>query len=573
MKAKQNYTAERFETVKEICRWSAERYFDKTMFLCKCKGMYQPMSYEWFGNWMNALGTALMEEGFSGRHILLLGDPTPEWAMTYLTVVSGVGVAVPVESGVSSKELAAIAAFSDATAVIYPKKQAQALSDLKGDFLCLSFEELESRAAKGELFLMGGNRSFLDAEPKGEELCTLSVTRDGKGKYHGVMLSQRNICFAVFEMSKTVYLTDGDVVLSAAPVSPLCRIVCGLLAPVYRGAAVAFSQEMGELTREMRGVRPTVMLATPVLIQRMYESLQANVRRLGLEKHVTRGEKIGNLLPFEGQKREAVRRILPEVHGIFGGRMRMLISAMAPVEVQAAEGFARLGISVLQGYGLTESTCLMALNRDRACLADSVGGTLPDTILDIDDPRNEGVGEVRCQGDHVMMGYYKEPSLTAKIIRGGWLYTGMIGRIDREGDLHLIGRKQDRIVTKKGDVYPQLIEELICKNPFVLSAVVVGYRQKVKDAPRIVAVLCPDQGRMERTWGRGYSPRTVELEMQKAVADANAKLKAYQRVEEHLIHYAELPRTPSGQLQRDQIADYAARFCSPKKQKKRLFRF
>ena len=100
-----------------------------------------------------------------------------------------------------------------------------------------------------------------------------------------------------------------------------------------------------------------------------------------------------------------------------------------------------------------------------------------------------------------------------------------------------------------------------------------SYRQKVKDAPRIVAVLCPDQGRMERTWGRGYSPRTVELEMQKAVADANAKLKAYQRVEEHLIHYAELPRTPSGQPWRDQIADYAARFCSPKKQKKRLFRF
>ncbi|MBR2019215.1 MAG: AMP-binding protein [Clostridia bacterium] len=561
----QNYPTECYPDLRRLYHAVAERYGDKPLFLQKQGVSYTSYSYRRFEREVDALGTALFARGLDGGCILLLGENCYEWALSYMAVICGVGTVVPVDAGTDADTLASLAAHCEAVAVIHSKKSSAALKKLSPSVQKISFDALREWIEEGALHLEGGDRSFLDAPLDPHAMSALLFTSGTHDTPKGVMLSHRNLCFNLSEMCKMIYIDEKDTFLSILPLHHIYECACGFLCPLSRGATVAFGDGLRHLTHDMRWARPTVMLCVPLLIETMHHKLQLNIRKLGMEKQISLAVRASNAIAHEPLRMQAKRRLFPEIHKSFGGRLRMLIVGGASTDPAAIRGLRELGIAVLQGYGLTECAPIVALNRDTFYNDRAAGLATPDTLLDIYDTQDDGTGEIRCKGDHVMLGYFRDPKRTAEVIRNGWFYTGDLGHLDPDGFLFITGRKKNMIVNRDGKhIYPEELETLLCDTPFVKEAVVVGLVPPGKRSPRLIAVIHPDYARMERTYGKRFTRAQLGLELRKAVAQVNATVAPYKRLRDFLIRTEPFPKNTSHKIKRQGIDEEALREYSEK---------
>ena len=553
----QNYAAECYDDLKQIYHTSAEKYEEKTLFMQKRGRQYEEISYRRYCNDVDALGTALLKRGWGGRHVMIVGENCYEWVAAFMAVICGVGVVVPVDPGLSSQQIANIARLSDASAVIFSSALADridtpALASLEKIRFC----ELSQWISRGQECICTGDRSYLDAELDPGCMSLLLFTSGTTGLSRGVMLSHRNLCFNLSEMCKMVYIDDSDIFLSILPLHHAYECTCGFLCPLYRGATVAFGEGVHHLSRNMQQVHPTVMLCVPLLIERLYEKICANVRACGLEGSVRTGIRMTNSIGSEKLRNAARKKLFAEIHQSFGGSLRLLISGGATADPQTLQGMREFGFLVLQGYGLTECAPLVAINRDTAPNDRAAGMCTPNTLLDICDMQNEGFGEVRFQGDNLMLGYYKRPDLTAEVIRNGWFYTGDLGYLDTDGFLYITGRKQNAIPAENGElVYPEELEAYLNRSAYIRESVVVGYPGIGSAGRQIVAILHPDFGRMEAILGKNISSERFDLEMKKAVSEVNSALPPHKHIRAYLISEEAFPKNTSRKIKRAGLAD------------------
>ena len=325
------------------------------------------------------------------------------------------------------------------------------------------------------------------------------------------MLSHRNICFNLSEMCQMVNIVPKDLFLSVLPLHHAYECTCGFLCPIYRGASVAFSEGLRYITKNMAEVHPTVILCVPLLLDTMYRKVWSNIRKKGLEKKVETMIKVSNAIPTAKARMATKKKLFSAVHTSFGGKLRLLISGGAAVDPEVLSGLRDLGIAAIQGYGLTECAPLAALNRDTYYMDSSAGLSTPNAILDIYDMQDDGTGEIRYKGDNIMLGYYQMPELTAEVIQNGWFYTGDLGYLDKNGFLHITGRKKNVIVTSNGkNIFPEELETYLCRTTFVGEAVVVGFINEKKKDYDIVAILYPDYERLKEAYGND-SKKLMEM--------------------------------------------------------------
>ncbi len=287
------------------------------------------------------------------------------------------------------------------------------------------------------------------------------------------MLSHHNIVYDLTEMCKMINIQPEDTFLSVLPLHHTYECTCGFLCVLYRGATVAYCEKLSTITRDLEDSKASVMLVVPLLLETMYKKIWRGAEKSGRDKTLRRAIKLNNALKKVGV--DLSRKLFAEIHKSFGGHMRLLVSGGAAVDPNVLEGLRDLGFLAIQGYGLTECAPLAAVNRDTFYNDKSAGLATPNSRLEIDEPDENGIGEIKYKGENIMLGYYNMPELTAEVIRDGWFYTGDLGYIDENGFLVITGRKKNVIVTTNGkNIFPEELEYFLGRDARILDAMVVG---------------------------------------------------------------------------------------------------
>ncbi|MBQ9761261.1 MAG: AMP-binding protein [Clostridia bacterium] len=558
MPAYQNYPTETYETLRQMYRSCAEKFGNNTLFMQKKEGAYKKYSYRRFADDVEALGTALLSKGLGGAHVLLMGDNCYRWMLSYMAVICGVGVIVPIDKSLTAEKLAGVAKTADATVIIYADKNAEAVEALGEGVTRIAFSEIPALVAEGKRLLNAGDRTYLDLPLSPTEMRALLFTSGTTGQSKGVMLSHKNICFNLAEMCRMIQITPNDTFLSVLPLHHAFECTCGVLVPMSRGCTVAFSESLRRVMHNMQEVSPTVITCMPLFMETIYNKLWANIKKQGLERRVRLSVKATNVLRPDHVRFAAKRKLFAAIHKNFGGKLRTMISGGAAASPEVIRGLRDFGINAIQSYGLTECAPLAAINRD-VCSNDSAAGmATPNALLDIYDVHNDGTGEIRYKGDNVMLGYYNMPELTAEVLRDGWLYTGDLGFIDDDGFLHITGRKKNMILTATGrHVFPEELELLLTASPYVRDAVVIGMINQSGTDCNVTAIIQPDIPHMIEVYGRDYTAEQLDIELKKAISEVNASVPPHKRIHSHILRREDFPKNTSGKIRRDPIiAEY-----------------
>lgn len=546
-----NYEVPSYGTLKKMLSASVEKFADRPAFHEKREGTWHQKTYREYDADVNALGTELLARGFGGKRIIVTGVNCYAWAVTYMAVVCGVGVIVPVDKEIPAEELANIASVSEASLVIYGAKSAEKVEQIDPSVERYSFAKLEELIRAGKRRLEAGDRSYLDAVIDPDLMSVLIFTSGTTGVSKGVMLSHHNLCFDIYEARQMLYCDERDVLLSVLPLHHVYECTCGFLAIIWSGCSIAFSEGVRYISRNMQEIHPTVVMCVPLLLETLYNKLWVNIRKQGLEKQVRALIKVTNALPSERARMTAKKSVFRAIHKNFGGRLRMMVSGGAAIDPEILRGLRDLGILAIQGYGLTECAPLAAINRDTYYRDSAAGLATPNMILDIYDIQEDGTGEIRLRGENVMLGYYRMPELTAEVKRDGWFYTGDLGYLDEDGFLHITGRKKNVIVTANGkNVFPEELETYLCRSPFVAEAVVVGIENEKKKDLDVVALIYPNAAHLEEVHGKGFTEEQVRTELTRAVDEVNASVQSYKRIVRFVRVAEEFPKNASRKIRR-----------------------
>lgn len=551
-----NYEVRPICDLKEMLYTSAATWPEKNAFLEKRDGVYEGITFNRFLLDVEGLGTELVSRGLSGKRIIVTGENCYNWALAYMSVITGVGVVVPVDKEIPPEEIANIADVAEVDAIIYSEKYEDKIMSVSRDVPKIPFGSLCDMVRSGRDKIAAGNRDFLDAKIDVDALASLIFTSGTTGVSKGVMLSQKNITFNLTEMCQLVYIGPEDTFLSVLPLHHAYECTCGFLCQIYRGSTIAYCEGLRYITKNMKEVRPTMILCVPLLIETLYHRIWANIRKNGMEKMVKKALAASNAARKVGI--DLRKKLFAEIHETFGGRLRMLISGGAAVDPEIMKGLRDFGILALQGYGLTECAPLAALNRDTFYCDSSAGMSTPNTALEIEDPDENGVGDIRFRGDNIMMGYYKNPELTAEVIVDGWLYTGDLGYLDKNGFLHITGRRKNVIVTANGkNIFPEELETYLSRNPYVLESVVVGVPDETGRDYDIVAMILPDRERLEADFPDGYTEELVREKLTEAVKETNGMVQQYKRIKKFLVRIDEFPKNTSKKIKRAGLLEEA----------------
>ncbi len=556
MKKYKNYEVRPIENLKEMLYTSAATWPEKNAFLEKRDGVYEGITFNQYLLDVEGLGTELCARGLLGKRVIVTGENCYAWALAYMTVICGLGVVIPVDKEIPPEEIANIANVSEADAVIYSAKYEDKIKKIEKplDFIC--FDELSGLCAAGREKINAGDRTYLDLEIDKNEMASLIFTSGTTGVSKGVMLSHHNISFNLTEMCQMIYIGPEDTFLSVLPLHHAYECTCGFLCQIYRGSTIAYCEGLRYIMKNMKEVHPTMILCVPLLIETMYHKIWANIRKNGMEKMVKKALAASNASRKIGI--DLRKKLFSEIHETFGGKLRMMIAGGAAVDPDILKGLRDFGILAVQGYGLTECAPLAAVNRDKFYCDSSAGLATPNATLEIVDAAEDGTGDIRFKGENIMLGYYKAPELTAEVIVDGWLYTGDLGFIDKDGFLHITGRRKNVIVTANGkNIFPEELETYLSRNPYVLESVVVGVPDETGRDYDIVAMILPDRERLDEENPDGYSEELVREKLTEAVKQANSMVQQYKRIKKFLVRSEEFPKNTSKKIKRAGLLEEA----------------
>lgn len=546
------HDGKRIDNIRSAIRAAARRYSARPAIMQKFAGSYREISYAELLYKVEGLGTELLSRGFYGKRIILLGDNCLEWATVYLACVCGLAVVVPVDKDIDTAGLIKISEKADAAAIFYSPKYEEKAEALGANIKKYSFNSLEALIEEGTGKLSGGDTDYLRLSIDEGDLAVICMSRSSSGEPRGIMLSQRNLCFDLSELTRTLICYPEDVFLSVLPMNHVYEMTCGFLYPLISGACIAFCEGLRYISRNIQEVRPTVMVCVPYLLDTIYRKIKNNIRLKGSEKRVRAAIKLtGSSLSFK-------KKVFSEIHDSLGGRLRLFVSGGSLADPEIIRGLRELGFRTAQSYGLTDALPLISICSDFAYNDTSVGVCVPDGVLDIYDIGGDGIGEIRYKGDNILSGILGDPAQMSSLIRDGWLYTGDLGYLDRDGFLYIAGKKKNVFVTASGkNIFPEELEDLLRRNRFVNEAVVVGYVNEAREDYDIVAVLRPEKSEFEEVYGKNYSRGQVDAEFNRAIEEVNRTVAPFKKIHFFVTRKEEFAMNSARKVRRSGVAEEA----------------
>lgn len=548
--------------LKEMIKSSAQLYGDRKAFLVKNKpgGKYIPVSFKQVKQDVDALGTALLDLGLAGERIAVIGENRYEWVISYLAVVCGTGVVVPLDKELPEAEIKNLIQQSKATTVIYSGKVEKLLKsaveglDFVQHLISMDAETDDGERYSWKVLLDRGNKlidqemkRFINAQIDPEAMSILLFTSGTTGLAKGVMLSHKNICANVMNMSMYVEITGDDVGLSILPMHHTYELTCHVMTVLYQGGCVAICEGLKHIVKNLGESKATVLVGVPLVFESMHKNVWKQAEKTGQADKLRKAVTVSKALNKFNIK--SARKLFKSVHQAFGGNIRMFISGAAALDPMIIEDFNYMGINMFQGYGLTENAPIVAVCRDRYHKPKSVGEPMPNTEVRLADTDEDGVGEIIVKGDSVMLGYYENDEETAKVLRDGWLYTGDYGYFDKDGFLYISGRKKNVIVTKNGkNIFPEEVEYYLGKSDYVLESIVTG--DLVKDGDlSINAQIVPDYVYISETHGE-LSKEDMQALFKQVVSETNDNMSPYKRIKKFELRAEEFEKTSTKKVKR-----------------------
>lgn len=560
------YEVRAIKDLKDMLTSSAALFGEKAAFLAKRKGSdaYQPISYRQYKSDVDAFGTALLHLGLKGKRIALIGENRYEWSISYLSVINGTGIIVPLDRELPANEIENLLVRSKVSAIVFSGSVSEKLLPVVQslDFIDyyinmdgsqstdknLSFHQV---LEKGHELMAGGNTDFLNAAIDDEEMSALLFTSGTTDLAKAVMLSHKNICANLMAMCSMLYIGQEDIFLSVLPIHHTYECTCGFLCPIYRGAAIAYCEGLRHIPKNLKESKTTVMLGVPLIFESMYNRIwdQAS-KNPALLKKLKLGLKVSNVAKKFGI--DLTKKLFAPIHENFGGHIRIFISGAAGIDPVVSEGLRSFGIHAVQGYGLTECAPIVALNRDVDYKDDAAGLPLPGLQVKIDAPNSEGVGEIIVSGPSMMLGYYENEEATARVMKNGWFHTGDLGYIDADQFVHITGRKKNVIVTKNGkNIYPEEIETLLNRSPYIKECLVTEKREKNSDETVVAAIIVPDMDKITEAFkDKPLSSQEVFDLIQNEVKTVNKSLVTYKYVKDITLRETEFAKTTKRTIKR-----------------------
>ena len=558
------YDVREVRDLKDMISSSAKLFKDDVAYLQKDRpgGEFQPLTYGEFYKQMEALGTRLLDLGLKDKNIAVIGDSCYEWIMTYFAVVCGVGVIVPLDKNLPREELNNLVKRSGAAAIVYTKKSEKSLQDIMAEpgtveyFISIGDDQHTDKALslsklieEGNRLLKSGIRDYMDAEIEPDKMATLMFTSGTTGMAKGVMLSHKNIVANVYSMSKYVRIPKNGIVLSILPIHHAYEFTCSICTTFYQGKTIAICEGIKYIQKNMQESKANIVLGVPLVFEKMYKGMWKQAEKRGEAEKLRKAIDLSRKMKLYNNT-ALMKKLFKAVHHSFGDNIKLFIAGGAAIDPVVIEDFEAMGLPMIQGYGMSECAPIIAVNQDRYSKAASVGRPMPGTEVRIDNPDDNGIGEVVCKSDSVMIGYYENPEATAEVLEDGWLHTGDLGYMDEDGFLYLTGRKKTVIVTKGGkNIFPEEVEAILMESEFIQEVVVYGQVDEKVGNVIVSAAIYPNMGVLEEAKGKMSDEEIYDF-FTEIVDAANKRMPSYKAVKRVSIRDKEFEKTTTGKIKR-----------------------
>ncbi|MGE5613847.1 MAG: AMP-dependent synthetase/ligase [Bacillota bacterium] len=507
-------------------------------------------------DYIRNMGTELISMGCRDKHVGLVGESSYEWICSYFSLMAIGAVVVPIDKDLPEEEIAGILDTAECEFIIYSPLIESKIEALKGKvpslktFICMGEVEtngaleLSDIEAKGAERFRSGDNSYYDYDIDPERLATIVFTSGTTGKGKGVMLSQKNI---VSDMTQGMYLFRiTPKTLNVLPPHHTYGSTVNFVGHYAQGSTIYISSGLKHIANEMKEQQPSHLILVPLFIETMYKKIWSQAEKSGKAKALRFLIKLSNFLRKLGI--DLRRKLFKSVHDFFGGKLEMIISGGAALNQDIIDFFESIGITVLNGYGITECSPLISCNRNEYQKKGSVGVPIIGEEVKIKDPDEDGEGEICVRGPNVMLGYYKNPEATAAVFdEEGYFMTGDYGKLDEDGWLYITGRLKNLIVLSNGkNVYPEEIENEISRIYGVAECVVYAGESKAqKNKEVIVAEIFPD---FEALSMRGI--KDVQSYFEGEIKKLNDRMVSYKSVKMVKIRNEEFRKNTSRKILR-----------------------
>lgn len=546
----------------QLVRTGAECFGEKDIYVYQENKQEKHLSYR--ENYERVLwfGTALCHYDLAGKKIAVVGDTHPSYMTAFFATIASNSTIVPLDKDLNDDALIDFMNIAEVSAVIYTASFNRRLINYADRLPAVKYfipiiDEGEDCAKDnviafnelleiGRMLYEGGNTAFTDIEPDLDHLAAILFTSGTTGTSKGVMLTHRNFVAATngSDQSMTQF-NRKNVFVDCLPMNHSYEITCGQLAIQNLGATMVINDSIKNVLRNFVKYKPNALMLVPLYVETMYKKIWSEIDKKGMKKKVRTAMKISDALLKVGiDMRE---KFFSQITGALGGNLKIIVVGGAPMRPEIISDFRSFGIYILEGYGITECSPLVAVNRLGSERPHSVGPAVECCQVRIDKQPGEETGEIVVKGENVMVGYYNNPEATAAVFTDdGWFKTGDIGYMDKDGYIYITGRKKNVIILSNGkNVFPEEIEEHLSDRSDVIGESVVLGRPNASGETVITAVIYPNPD-----FSKGKTKEEVEAAVREAVTEVNKSLPVYKQVRDTELRDTEFEKTTTRKIKR-----------------------
>ena len=464
--------------LKDMLKKSGEKYGEKIAYKIRQENGYKEITHNEVRKMVDGLGTKLIDMGLKDKRIAVIGENRYEWEIAYLSIVCGTGTVVPLDKSLPENELESLIERSKAEAIICSQKYVEILKKTKLKYIIsMDFENdndgiisQKRLISEGIQLVKSGDTSFTNAKIDNEKMSIMLFTSGTTSISKAVALSHKNICSNLMDISSILDVNSSDVFLSFLPLHHVFECTVGFLFSLYVGAETVFCDGIRHIPENLAEYKVSVMASVPAIYERLFKIIKKHLEKQGKVERILEDEE-----KYKDSSMEKKKEVFKEIHDLLGGNIKLFISGAASLEPSIEEKFRRLGFNMVQGYGLTETSPVVAIGNKKYHKTGSIGKCVPSDEVKLLDVNKDGIGELAVKGPNVMLEYYENKEATEKVLKEGWFQTGDLARIDEEGYIFICGRKKSVIVLKNGkNIFPEEMETLINKEDGVEESFIFG---------------------------------------------------------------------------------------------------
>ena len=565
MKTERIFKVPEVSNMKEVIYNAVKNFGENIAFVIKHqenkKVEYENVTYNRFLEDINKLGTALYEMKLKGKRIAVIGKNRYEWALAHITNLLGGIVSVPLDKDLQYDELESSLIRSKADVIVFDEKLKENITKIKDsnktnlkEFVCMTetegFKNIYELLEKGSKALENGNNDYINSEIDNDALAILLFTSGTTAKSKAVMLSHRNVATNVYDLQSMEDINSTDTSIALLPFHHIFGSTC-MAYTLSCGVRIVFADGLRYVKQNLVEYKVTMFVGVPILMETIHKNVMKEIEKQKKTKLIKIATKVSNfLMKF---KIDIRRKLFKQVIDGLGGALRLVIVGGAPADPKILKAFDDFGITTLQGYGLSETSPVVAAENAKLKKNGTCGVPMPSFDLEIVDKDEKGIGEIRVKSPCVMLGYYEMPEETAAVLKDGWFYTGDLGYIDLQGCLHITGRNKNMIVLPNGKkVFPEEIEVMINRIDIVEECMVFGLPSKEDKNDVTVSVKVSYNKEIAKDKYPDLSEEELEKMVWEKIKEINKSFPQYKYVKNLIFTDEELIKTTTKKIKRQE---------------------